>query len=139
MGENLDGSLGQKRAQQHGEHAAGFDEVIEHFVEARGLRGVFGEFEGRGLIHVLIGAVHEGPDGMQRGLEFIGAEVGDGGVEVAGGPHDAGVDEQAEEPELVFLAVSVLLAEFASLPVEDFAGEPVRDSWTVSWVLIARR
>ena len=52
-------------------------------------------------------------------------ELVDGGVEVAGGPEHVGVDGEAEEAELVFLAFTIFLAEFASLAVDDFAGESV--------------
>lgn len=40
----------------------------------------------------------------------LGAELGDGGVEVAGVPQDDGVEDQAEGGELVLLALAVRLA-----------------------------
>ena len=55
----------------------------------------------------------------------LGAELGDGGVGVAGVPQGDGVEHQAERAELVFLAFAVALAELAAPAVADLAREPV--------------
>lgn len=58
-------------------------------------------------------------------VEALGAELGDGGVQVAGVPQRDGVEDQTEGCELVLLALAVRLADLAPAAVADRAGEPV--------------
>ena len=58
-------------------------------------------------------------------LLSLTAELGDGGVGVAGVPQHYGVEYQAEGAELVFLPFPVGLAQLAALAVEDLTGQPV--------------
>jgi len=53
----------------------------------------------------------------------VEAELGQGGVEVAGVPQHDGIEYEAKRTELVFLAFAVALAQLAALTVEDLAGE----------------
>jgi hypothetical protein len=55
----------------------------------------------------------------------LGAELGDGGVQVAGVPQDHGVEDQPEGGELVLLALAVRLPDLAAAAVADGAGEAV--------------
>ncbi len=55
----------------------------------------------------------------------LGAELGDRGVEVAGGPQCRCVEHQAQTSELVFLAVSVGLLYLAAFAVADHPGQAV--------------
>src|ERR1017187_2981832 len=67
---NFRRGAGQKRPEQNRENAAGFGQIVEHFIEPLRLRRIFGEGERLGLIHVLIRAVYEAPDALQRGLKL---------------------------------------------------------------------
>ena len=40
--------------------------------------GVLGQFEGGGVVHVLVGARDQRPDGQERGLELVSVEAGAG-------------------------------------------------------------
>ena len=53
------------------------------------------------------------------------AQLGDGVVEVLGVPEHERVEREAERAELVFLAVSVWLAQLAFVAVEDDPGDSV--------------
>jgi hypothetical protein len=64
-----------------------------------------------------------GDVGVERRVA-VGAELGEGGVGVAGVPQHDDVQDQAQDAELVFLAFAVALAELSALAVED--GVPVR-------------
>ena len=69
--ENFRGSVGENGRDEDGDDAADFSEVVEDFVEARGLSGIFGEFERSGLIDVLIGASDQRPDAGECVLDFV--------------------------------------------------------------------
>ena len=53
------------------------------------------------------------------------AEFVECGVDVAGVPQHDGVDDEAENAELVFLSLPVFLAEFTALAVKHIAGDTV--------------
>jgi hypothetical protein len=55
----------------------------------------------------------------------VGAELGEGDVEVDGVPQRDAVEDEAECAELVFHAFLVVLAQFAFAAVEDVAAEVV--------------
>ncbi|OKH94812.1 hypothetical protein AB852_11575 [Streptomyces uncialis] len=56
-------------------------------------------------------------------LVALGAELDDGGVDVAGGPEHDGVEDQAERAELVRHPVAVRLVDGAAFAVAHVAGE----------------
>jgi len=66
-----------ERPEQDGQDAAGLGQVVEHFVEPLRLRRVLRQLERRGVVHVLVRPVHDGPDADQRRLKFVGFQVGD--------------------------------------------------------------
>ena len=66
-----------------------------------------------------------GGDVFALDVVALGAELGDGGVEIAGVPQDDGVEDQAERGKLVLLALAVCLADLPAPAVADRAGEPV--------------
>src|ERR1017187_289326 len=61
---------GQKRPEQNRENAAGFGQIVEHFIEPLRLRRIFGEGERLCLIYILIRSVDEAPDALQCGLKL---------------------------------------------------------------------
>ena len=66
------------------------------------------------------------PTGGFSGVRLAQPEqLGDGGVEVAGGPQRHGVQHESETGELVFLAVSVGLLDLAAFAVADHPGQAV--------------
>ena len=68
---NFCGSVWKNRRDEDGDDAADFSEVVEDFVEARGLSWIFGEFERSGLIDVLIGASDQRPNAAECVLDFV--------------------------------------------------------------------
>src|SRR6516225_12146983 len=56
-------------------------------------------------------------------LKALRAEFLEGGIHITSRPQDQGVDHQTERSQLVFLAVAVLLAQFATLTMEDLTRE----------------
>ncbi len=75
LGVDLLRRTGDEWPEEHGEDAAAFSEVVEHFVETRGLGRIFRQLERGGLIDVLVRAVHESPDAFEGSLELVGAEM----------------------------------------------------------------
>ena len=61
----------QKRPQQNRQDAARLRERVEHFIQSRGLRRVFRQFERSGLIHILVGPLDKRPDTLQGGLQLV--------------------------------------------------------------------
>jgi hypothetical protein len=76
--ENFGGGVGQDGRDQEADDTADFGEVVQNFVKARGLRGIFREFEGRGLIDVLVRPRDERPDRGERVLDFVLLVMGAG-------------------------------------------------------------
>jgi hypothetical protein len=70
-------------------------------------------------------------DVFEPDLAISGSEVFEGGGHVASVPERDGVDHQAEGVELVFLAFSVGLAEFAAVAVEHVSGQRMASLATV--------
>jgi hypothetical protein len=70
-------------------------------------------------------------DVFESDLAIGGLEVFEGGGHVASVPERDGVDHQAEDVELVFLAFSVGLAEFAAMAVEHVSSQRVASLATV--------
>src|SRR5207245_11628839 len=65
----------QERPEQNRQHAADFGQVVKHLVEPGGLARVFRQFEGGRLIDVLISAVDQAPDALERGLPWMFLEL----------------------------------------------------------------
>ena len=82
---NAGRGAGHEGQEQHGQHAAGFAEIVEHFIEARGLRRILGQLEGRRLIDVLVGAIDQRPEVHERGLQLVLLQVLEHGGHRAGG------------------------------------------------------
>jgi len=78
LGVELAGGARQEGPEQDREDAADFGEVVKHLVQAAGLGRVLGQFEGGGVVDVLVGARDQRPDGQERGLELIPVEAGAG-------------------------------------------------------------
>jgi len=74
-----------------------------------------------------VGVSERGQPGDVLVLDRIAAvaELGDGGVQVAGVPQGDGVDDDAQRAELVFLSFAVGLVDLSPLAVEDLAGQAV--------------
>ncbi len=64
-------------------------------------------------------------------MAFVGAEVVEGGRDVASVPEGDGVDYEPEGAELVLLTLPVGLAQLPAPAVEDFAGQRVARLATV--------
>src|SRR5262249_12963832 len=60
----------QDRPEQHSKDAARFDEVVKHLIKALGLSGILCELEWRGLVHVLVGPVHQPPNAFEGRLQL---------------------------------------------------------------------
>lgn len=67
----------------------------------------------------------EAGDVLVLDVVALGAELGDGGIQVAGVPQDDGVEDQAERGELILLALAVRLADLAPAAVADRTGQAV--------------
>lgn len=81
LGEDVVGGGGDERPEQGGQDPTGFGQVVQDGIESLGLRGVFGQFEGSGLIDKLVGPIDDCPDGAERVLELMLAELFDGGLD----------------------------------------------------------
>ena len=76
-------------------------------------------------IDVVVPEWREALDVVVADVEAVAAQLGQGGVLVAGVPEHDGVEDESEGAELVFLSFAVALAELAALAVEHRAGQGV--------------
>ena len=85
--------------------------------------GVGAENECRPWTLMCLSARGEKPTdiGVVDGVTFS-AEFDECGVDVSGVPQHDGIDDEAENAELVFLSLPIFLAEFTALAVEHVAG-----------------
>lgn len=69
----------------------------------------------------------------------VGAELGEGGVHVAGVEQHEGLDDESEGTDLVFLAFAVVMAQFAALPKKVCRARRCRASVMLNCLPIMRR
>jgi hypothetical protein len=93
--------------------------------QGAGGRGGGGEAVAAEHVEVAVLEWREPGDVLVPQLVSLGAELGDGGVDVLRGPEHDGVEGQAERAELVLHAVAVRLVDGAALAVAHVAGQLV--------------